>query len=381
MTSVLRKRILIISDPLDFHAAAVAHAIRSKGHLCVQFSCHDFPTMSTISLNAGDGWTERVVFRGMGGIEFVYPEQTLDTIWLRRWYRPALPDFMHAGDKEIAQRQCDRVITEFLTAVAENQSTFWVNPADQDYSSALKVHQLRTAKKIGLHVPETLVSNDPGDIKAFIESHGGVVVHKLLQPGAWRTPKRENAYVCYTSPVTLRDLPTDETLRLCPAIFQPIIPKKFEVRTVCFGDHFCSVQIDSQSDKRAIVDWRAGQWYVNVKPYSLPKTVADGIRKFLRAINVVHASVDFIVTPNGEHVFLEANVQGAFLWIEDRAREPILDIFSDFLISARRDFHFENRGTPRVSLADFWSHWEHDLSAEARKHVIADASISVLESG
>ncbi len=359
---MLQKRVLIISHPEDLHARAVAWAIREKGHTCVEFSCADLPTLATVTLTVGarrEGLRPLVRHTWDG---FDFGEEPFDTIWLRRRLSPWLPPSMHVGDREVARRQCDRILSDLVVAL-DSDAVFWVNHFDVEPTATLKVHQLRVARRAGLRIPETLVSNDPEEIRRFIQGLGGVAAHKLLEHAAWRSGDGEKVFVCYTSPVRVEDLPSDATLRLAPSIFQPLIEKDFEVRVACFGDDLTAVRIDSQTDDRAHADWRAGQWYIPMRPHVIPADVASGIRRFLRGTGLVCASLDFIVSPAGEYVFLEANPQGQFLWMEDRTGVPVLDICSDFLIAGKREFQAE-AGERRVTWKRFNQLWESGLKDE-----------------
>ena len=75
-----------------------------------------------------------------------------------------------------------------------------------------------------------------------------------------------------------------------------------------------------------------------------------------------------IVTPEGEHVFLEVNQMGQFLFLERYAGVPLLDAFAEFLFQARPDFDWEE-GKVKVRYADVLRavpRMEADL---ARRHV------------
>jgi hypothetical protein len=105
----------------------------------------------------------------------------------------------------------------------------------------------------------------------------------------WKSQDAEQLFTCFTSPVTADDLPSDSMLRLCPGIFQPMLKKEFEVRVACFGTYLIALRIDSQSDDRARIDWRAGQQYVDMRPHVLPEGVEQGIRRFLDSTGLAHA--------------------------------------------------------------------------------------------
>lgn len=204
-------------------------------------------------------------------------------------------------------------------------------------------------------------------MREFIRACGGRAAYKLIEHATWRR-RDDRRFATYTTPITEDDLVSDETVRLCPAILQPLVAKQFEVRVACFGNQLVACQLDSQSDARASTDWRQGQWYIDVAPYTLPDEIAAGIRRFLRATGMVSASLDFIVTPQGGHVFLEANPQGQFLWIEERTGLPLLDTVTDFLIERDPEFRYR-RSSPAVAWSDYASVVGPDFSALTGRHV------------
>jgi glutathione synthase/RimK-type ligase-like ATP-grasp enzyme len=372
-----QKRVLIISYPYDIHARAVAYAIRARGHICEEFYCADYPSLTTITLKVSTR-TERdrlgSIARYLNG-SFNVASDTFDTIWLRRRRAPWLPPSMHPGDREVAARQCDYCLSDLIASL-DGPGVFWVNPFERENTSQLKIYQLRHAVQAGLAIPETLVSNDPDEIRDFITHCGGIAIHKLLQNAAWKSQEGERIFACCTTPVTCNDLPKDAILRLSPGIFQPLLDKQFEVRVACFGDHLMALQIDSQSDDRARIDWRVGQWFVDMKPYDLPEDVAHNIRRFLHATGLAYAALDFIVTQSGEHIFLEANPQGQFLWMEDRAGMPVLDVFSQYLIAGEKEFRPESGDAP-ITWSQFKEVWEGGLKESIHQHVTVGEAVSV----
>lgn len=289
-----------------------------------------------------------------------------DTVWLRRVDEAWLPPDMHEGDREVATRHSTRFLLDYLSAL-DGPAVFWVSHYQQHATHTYKVYQLREARRAGLTIPRTVVTNAPREMREFIRGCGGVAAYKLLERASWENAEGRR-FATYTSVITEADLLPEPTLHLCPAILQPLLEKQFEVRVACFGDHLVALQIDSQADERAQIDWRMGQWFVDMRPYTLPKEVADGIRRFLRATGLASASLDFIVTPQGEHVFLEANPQGQFIWMEERAGLPLLDIVSDFLIAGDPEFSYD-RDTPAVAWTDYLTSVGGDLDAVAGEHV------------
>ena len=70
----------------------------------------------------------------------------------------------------------------------------------------------------------------------------------------------------------------------------------------------------------------------------------------MNSLGIVSGSFDFIVTEDGEHVFLEVNEQGQFLWLEDLCPDLLLlDAFCAFLTSGDKNFAWKvRRGSIRL---------------------------------
>jgi glutathione synthase/RimK-type ligase-like ATP-grasp enzyme len=116
-----------------------------------------------------------------------------------------------------------------------------------------KPEQLVVAKRCGLVTPPTLVSNTPSHVRNFIERFGPKVVAKPMQWGqvgnaeaaiAARTIGRASRYsMIYTSLVGLDDL-TDNSVSMCPVIYQKHIEKAFELRITIIGDVIFAAAMD-----------------------------------------------------------------------------------------------------------------------------------------
>lgn len=75
-------------------------------------------------------------------------------------------------------------------------------------------------------------------------------------------------------------------------------------------------------------------------------------------------------TPSkGEHVFLELNPAGQFLFVERLTGLPLLDAFCDFLTGSRADFAYQPRGT-RARLADVEPMVEQRMRESRAVHIV-----------
>ena len=327
-------RILIPAYLRDIHATAVAAALRVKGHEPVVWHGTDFPTRQVSSLFLGDD--------GVGRWEVSGPEleissaKPFDTVWFRRpVIEPVLPEDMHAGDRAVAHRECREHSKGIWHFVA--REAFWVNPLGTRNRSMIKSLQLSEAASLGLKIPPTLFSNDPMQIRHFLRTFPGETIYKPFLAALWKA--EDTASYLFTSLVTIDDLPDDEVLRLTPGIFQTRIPKAYELRVTCLGNLTVSAKLLSQDDASSALDWRAAFTRLPLEPIEISPELDRLCHRLMEKLGLVFGCFDFVVTPEGDHFFLEVNEMGQFLWIEEINPDiRLLDPFCEFLIQGRPDF-------------------------------------------
>ncbi|HYU33147.1 MAG TPA: hypothetical protein VEW48_13380, partial [Thermoanaerobaculia bacterium] len=190
--------------------------------------------------------------------------------------------------------------------------------------------------------PRTLMSNDPERIRRFLGEHPGRTIYKPFYPAQWYGD--DQVAHLLTNAVEPDDLPSDEVLRLTPGIFQEKVEKAHELRVTILGEHVVTARLLSQESELTRLDWRAGAGKIRVEPDRLPEELERACLRLMRNLGIVFGCFDFIVTPQGEHVFLEVNPAGQFLWVEEACPDlPMLAPFVDFLLARRPDFRWEPR--------------------------------------
>lgn len=324
-------RVLVPVQTKDIHAKAVRRALRSKGHEAVLLYGSDYPTCLQssilISQEAGAQWILSDPTQNLLNEKF-------ETVWYRRPTAPVLPESMHSGDKEIARRECLAYNRGFWALVAPN--AFWVNPIEGRDRALSKPLQLFEATQCDLTIPETLCSNDPGEIRRFLSRYPGETIYKAFYPAQWNKP--DGASLLFTSEIGLGDLPEDEILRLAPGIFQRKIEKSYELRITFMGDYACSARLLSQQHPEAKLDWRPVGTEIEVIAADLPDEIYTGCHLLMKKLGIVFGCFDFAVTPQGQHIFLEVNEMGQFLWLEELNPEIfLLESFCQFLIKKGLD--------------------------------------------
>lgn len=321
--------VLIITRSDDnVSAERVAAAIEARGVRAYRLDTDRFPTEIRVSIAEEPGGATRGVIAGPAG------ELSLEAI-TAVYYRRFNAGGQIPGDLDRQLRapsvEESRRVLHGLLAVLSSAGVFALDRLDVVRRAENKPLQLALARRLGLDVPRTLVSNDPEAVRAFAAQQPAGVVTKMMASFAVYEGGREN--VVFTNPVRDEDLADLDGLALCPMTFQERLEKALELRVTIVGDRVMAASIDSQALPRARSDWRREgvallhEW----RHYELPAAVQAGALALMDALGLNYGALDFIVTPDGRHVFLEVNPCGEFMWLLQSPGLAIDEALADLL--------------------------------------------------
>lgn len=193
-----------------------------------------------------------------------------------------------------------------------------------------KQFQMRVARAVGLSVVPTLMTTIADDVRAFAAQHGPLIA-KMLAPE--RVPTADGELGVFTNLVSASDLESLEGLELCPMLFQPLIPKAYEVRATVVGSRVLPAALWVNEDEATRVDARRTTTSGGLAPVSatrLPDELTDALVRLTRGLGLVYAAIDLICSPDGSYHFLEVNPGGQFGWLDDTV--PIADAIAAALV-------------------------------------------------
>jgi glutathione synthase/RimK-type ligase-like ATP-grasp enzyme len=202
----------------------------------------------------------------------------------------------------------------------------WLSPPGNAAEAEYKPLQLRIAAESGLSVPRTLITNDPDAAKCFADDTGRLV-YKPFYPVRGTVEGRTAAV--YTSIVDPQHLPHPD-IATTAHLFQEWIPKVHEVRLIAVGQRIFAAEIHTDSE-RGHVDWRSDYESHTYRVCDPPADVAAGVRRLLDRLGLPYGAFDFVVTPQGQWVFLEVNPSGQYGFIEVATGLPITAAIADYL--------------------------------------------------
>jgi glutathione synthase/RimK-type ligase-like ATP-grasp enzyme len=327
--------VLMLTEPADIHGAALQWTMRKRGFRFDQWHMSEMPTEQRLSLRiSSDACSApRIVTRGTSMEDHRY-----STVWARRIINPPQNTNIHVADRVMAQTQCERFVDSLRHFIA--QDVVWLNPVESRDRARQKPLQLAVARSVGFRIPETLISNDPAEIRAFWREQNSQIIYKPLAPAFWLNRNSGKRYVLLTSKLSAESLEDDQTLQVCPGIYQNLVAKRSELRVVVFGSQCIAVRIHSQETTNSSLDWRADfTQKCPLEHVQLPDNIENLCLAFMRKMNLLHGSIDLIESPDGSVTFLEVNEMGQFLWIEHRLPEMrLLELAAQFSLAPSSDF-------------------------------------------
>jgi hypothetical protein len=322
------KTVLILTQAHDPHLPPVAEAVRARGAELLCFNLADFPEVVTLSATLEshqDGWSGSLRSQGQ-----CIPLESIASIWWRRPKQYKAPTTYSPGERAFLEEEANRGITGMLESLALHQ-TLWVSRLHSIRRAELKPLQLAAAQQHGLHTPRTLLTNDPGAVQAFYEACQGQVVLKAVSRGA---VEGEEQRFIYTSRVQPEHLTALEGVRVTAHLFQEWLPKRFDLRVVVIGRQVFAAEIHSQHSERARLDFRRGYVDLSYAVHPLPQEIEDKALALVRLFGLQFSSMDFLLTPEGDYVFLDLNPNGQFYWLQARLLErfPLKEAMADLLV-------------------------------------------------
>lgn len=324
-----KRAIGILTVQNDSHALMVSAALREMGHQPARIMLQDYPQITSSTFRIGSGYFEHLTNK---------ETCSFDTLWVRRPRKTIISGDIHKEDKEFLEKEA--TIVNAATMEMYAKQGFTVNPLAAIKVAENKLLQLQHAVAVGFTIPDTLVSNDPAEVRAFIgRMDEAGFIYKALLPHSFIS-WTENKSVL-TAAVGLSQLPSDFMLKYGGGIYQKKIIKRFELRITIFGKTLFAAKLHSQLHPQGKDDWRRiPDGELKVEPYDLPQDIQEKCFLLLERLGLVMGCFDFIVTPNNEYILLEVNQQGQFLWIEKNCPEiNILEAFCLFLVTGSKNFH------------------------------------------
>lgn len=351
-------KILIVTNPGDYHAIAVHWGLKRLGSEVSLWMPTDLPDQASLSIHLSNDETPRVSLTSQNIRNLV---SEADVVWNRRRRRPVAP--AHASPHDVAAIE--------MESWEHVNSTIWllsniarvVNDPTRQSAADRKSLQLKIASEIGFRIPRTLFSNDFEEVKSFQQAVGQVIV-KSHKPHLWLTDTAW--YTQVTQILPQLEQQDRDSVELCPIILQERIEAAREVRLFLCGTNFFAAGITRGSVSNS-VDGRVemSNPASSFEELEIPSEVRTGCLQYFGRFGLEMGAFDFLVDKDGRWTFLECNEAGQFLFIERKLPSlKILDTFCRWLVELAGETP-ANHGT--LTTAEFEQSSDAEQISEAHR--------------
>lgn len=330
----MESKILVVTGADEPNVQRVIPLLHSKGVGVVRMDTDTFLRDTEITFLSTEEKDE-LVLHCSEGEELSISE--VRSVWYRRPPAPKARPDTDPLYKQFVENESGKFLWS-LWSVLQFPTLLWVNhPLTLKLLEYNKLYQLRAAARVGLLIPETLITNVASEAIAFCEKRGGKVAIKTFGGNNLQDANGSDL-VIYTRGVTKRELlEHSSSMKYAPVMFENYIPKKIELRVTVVGDSIFACGIHSQDSPRTKDDWRKYD-FPNVKHevFTLPRDIQEKLLHFMKSLDISFGAIDMVLTPEDEFVFLEINPSGQWGWIEAITGMPISEAIADLLTSPIR---------------------------------------------
>lgn len=310
--------ILVITSANDRTADRVVAEVQRRGATAHRFDFSEFPANLSMSarLDNRSGWS--------GTIETTSTTVNLADIQSIYYRRPtdfSFPEDVAVDDLTFAKAEARRAFGGLLFSMPVR----WVNHPSRVADAEFKPYQLDIARKCGLKIPPTLLTDDPSRARDFCDSRTAVVYKPL---SAANIVAGDSVALIFTSRVNADEVDNPD-VAVTMNMFQEWIPKSYDVRLTVFGSRMFGVAIYADTAD-SYLDWRIDYTSLRYECVEIPTSVSTGVSAYLKRFGLLYGAFDFAVAGE-DWYFLECNANGQYGWIEAETGLPMTGALAELL--------------------------------------------------
>lgn len=343
MGKALLTMILIVTNSTDLHADLLVPLLSAKGHPHFRLNLDAFPRDYQIqqTFNAS-GMQASIVHLPSGQAVQL---DTVGATWLRKAAEFVFPSAdLAPQERAYAEQETEHALFGLLYSM----DCYWMSHPLAVRGAQWKGEQLLRARRMGFRVPASLVTNSPDRVRAFKASIAGDLIFKSMSSpllGADQVAEEERISDGIGTTIITDDMMDSlDAVSELACHFQEYIPKQYELRVTIIGSRLFAAKINSQDDARTAIDSRDMSAPIQYEACTLPDDIQRRCLQFISSYGLNYGALDFIVTPDGEYIFLENNPGGQFWYVQQLIPQfKMLETLADQLImeaECRRQSHF-----------------------------------------
>ncbi len=308
MSYTSTRKLLVITSKGDVHADQVITKLNEAGRKdkIIRLNTEDL-LLGTKTKLSGSGLNITILD---SKLRITNEESYI--IWFRRPEIPNLLNDLDIGIKDFVNSELEGVLRSIYYSL-HSSPHIWINDLLSMRRWRWKPLQLNLADKIGLIVPQWVITNDYDIFSEFKDKHSKVCIKHINTP-IFHSSKHQ-AHAVYNR--VLQSKYSKKQVESSYNFLQKYIDKSYEIRTTVIGDKVYSFKIESQSHELSQEDFRRlNPFEIKHSFTQLPKQIEDKIYEMMGVMGVKYGAFDFLVDKSGNIYFLEVNLNGQWLWLE-----------------------------------------------------------------
>jgi glutathione synthase/RimK-type ligase-like ATP-grasp enzyme len=319
--SISDKQVLILTRKFDPEATRVSIRLLAKGIDNVLLNVEEMPKQTQVRYQIGEVCDPSIKIT-IGDRKFNSHEFAV--VWLRDFDSTLMGFDFENGYNKFASRFCYEQWNDSYQILIDSLTSEWINSPEANRKSNNRLMQLTMAKKIGLRIPSTLITNDPNAAAGFYKNHDGQIVLKAVHHHGIEIEGK--VYSMYTQSLTKDILSRLDDLIYAPCILQERLNKKSELRVTIVGEKVFAAELDTQAIPNCSEDLHRGKIAeIPKKAVNLDNATEAGCLKLMNIFGLKYGAFDFILDEKNQPYFLEINPTGDWYWIEHDTQQPITE--------------------------------------------------------
>jgi glutathione synthase/RimK-type ligase-like ATP-grasp enzyme len=295
--------ILLAGIPSEPPLARVRQALEKLGAPFVLFHQRHFASMQIQVELAGACVGGHLMIDGR-----VWPLEQFRGVYTRLMDDRNLPELRAEPEESPLRRYC-RWMHDTLLQWCEFTPARVVNRMAPMASNSSKPYQGQLIAVHGFAVPETLITDDPDEVRAFRRQHGRVVF------------KSTSGMRSIVQTLDSEYLERLESVRACPVQFQQFV-EGTNVRVHVVGRQVFATEVLTKATDYRYAGSQVGEG-ADLRAIVLPPELEARCRSLGRAMGLAFSGIDLKITPKGQAYCFEVNPSPAFSYYEAHTGQPI----------------------------------------------------------
>jgi glutathione synthase/RimK-type ligase-like ATP-grasp enzyme len=291
----------------------VAHELEGLGASFTVFNQRDFGDYE-MSYSIVDGAVDGLLHLGSSELQL----NDIRGVFVRLMDDRLLPELDSEPEDSRLRISC-RSLHERLTQWFEIAPARVVNRYGPMGSNGSKPYQAQLITAHGFRTPETLITNDPEQVREFAKRHDRVVYKSI------------SGVRSIVTELSNEDLSRLEQIKHCPTQFQQRVNGE-DVRVHVVGDNVFATAIASDGTDYRYAEQQGSR--SELSAIELPEHIAERTVALAKDLGLGVAGIDLMVDNDGDVYCFEVNPSPAFSYYELNTGQPIARAVARYLSAA-----------------------------------------------